>query len=98
MEEKIQNIIMQALKNLADELENPELENPNVQTKIYGNEGNLDSLALVSFITDVEEMIDLEFNTNITLADEKAMSSRNSPFKDVETLAQYIQNLLQENK
>ena len=37
MEEKIQNIIMQALKNLADELENPELENPNVQTKIYGN-------------------------------------------------------------
>lgn len=96
MEEKIQNIIMQALKNLADELENPELENPNVQTKIYGNEGNLDSLALVSFITDVEEMIDLEFNTTITLADEKAMSSRNSPFKDVETLAQYIQNLLEE--
>ena len=98
MQEKIQNIIFQALKNLADELENPELENPNVQTKIYGNEGNLDSLALVSFITDVEEMIDLEFNTNITLADEKAMSSRNSPFKDVETLTQYIQNLLQENK
>ena len=96
MEEKIQNIIMQALKNLADELENPELENPNVQTKIHGNEGNLDSLALVSFITDVEEMIDLEFNTNITLADEKAMSSRNSPFKDVETLTQYIQNLLEE--
>lgn len=96
MEEKIQNIIMQALKNLADELENPEIENPNVQTKIYGNEGNLDSLALVSFITDVEEMIDLEFNTNITLADEKAMSSRNSPFKDVETLTQYIQNLLEE--
>lgn len=96
MEEKIQNIIMQALKNLADELENPEIENPNVQTKIYGNEGNLDSLALVSFITDVEEMIDLEFNTTITLADEKAMSSRNSPFKDVETLTQYIQNLLEE--
>lgn len=98
MEEKIQNIIIQALKNLADELENSELENPNVQTKIYGIEGNLDSLALVSFITDVEEMIDSEFNTNITLADEKAMSSRNSPFKDVETLVQYIQNLLEENK
>lgn len=98
MEEKIHNIIIQALKNLADELENPELENPNVQTRIYGIEGNLDSLALVSFITDVEEMIDTEFNTNITLADEKAMSSRNSPFKDVETLAQYIQNLLEENK
>lgn len=98
MEEKIQNIIIQVLKNLADELENPELENPNAQTKIYGIEGNLDSLALVSFITDVEEMIGSEFDTNITLADEKAMSSRNSPFKDVSSLTQYIQNLLQENK
>lgn len=98
MQEKIQNIIIQALKNLADELENPQLENPNTQTKIYGSEGNLDSLALVSFITDVEEMIDNEFDANITLADEKAMSSRNSPFKDVETLTQYIQNLLEENK
>lgn len=98
MQEKIQNIIIQALKNLAQELESPELENANLQTKIYGSEGNLDSLALVSFITDIEEMVDSEFNVNITLADEKAMSSRNSPFKNVETLAQYIQNLLEENK
>lgn len=98
MQEKIQNIIFQALKNLADELENSQLQNPNLDTKIYGVEGNLDSLALVSFITDVEEMIDSEFDTNITLADEKAMSSRNSPFKDVSSLTQYIQNLLQENK
>lgn len=98
MQEKIQNIIIQALKNLADELENPRLQNPDAQTKIYGSEGNLDSLALVSFITDVEEMIDSEFDTNITLADEKAMSSRNSPFKDVSTLGQYIQNLMQENQ
>lgn len=98
MQEKIQNIIIQVLKNLADELENPQLQNPDLQTKIYGSEGNLDSLALVSFITDVEEMVDNEFNTNITLADEKAMSSRNSPFKDVSTLTQYIYNLIEENK
>lgn len=98
MQEKIQNIIIQALKNLADELENPQLQNPDLQTKIYGSEGNLDSLALVSFITDVEEMVDNEFNTNVTLADEKAMSSRNSPFKDVSTLTQYIYNLIEENK
>ena len=98
MQEKIQNIIIQALKNLADELENPQLQNPDLQTKIYGSEGNLDSLALVSFITDIEEMVDNELNTNITLADEKAMSSRNSPFKDVSTLTQYICNLIEENK
>lgn len=94
MEEKIKNIIIKALQNLAEELENENLAHPNDTTKIYGIDGNLDSLALVSFITDLEEMIDSEFGKNITLADEKAMSSRNSPFKDVSSLAQYIQGLL----
>lgn len=98
MQEEIQKIIIEALKNLADELENPQLQNPDAKTRIYGAEGNLDSLALVSFITDVEEMVDSKFNTNITLADEKAMSSRNSPFKDVNTLTQYIQKLLEEKQ
>lgn len=94
MQEKIQSIIYRALENLADELEKPELQNPTPQTKIYGANGNLDSLALVSFITDVEELIEQEFNKNIILADEKAMSLRNSPFRDVSSLNEYIQNLL----
>lgn len=94
MQEKIQTLIYRALQNLADELENPELENPTPQTKIYGENGNLDSLALVSLITDIEESIEKEFSKDIILADEKAMSLRNSPFKDVSSLTQYIQNLL----
>lgn len=94
MQEKIQSLVYHALQNLADELEKPELKNPTPQTKIYGAEGNLDSLALVSFIADVEELIEKEFGKNIILADEKAMSLRNSPFKDVLSLTQYIQNLL----
>ncbi|ANV98002.1 hypothetical protein BBW65_03940 [Helicobacter enhydrae] len=94
MQNKIEEIIYQALQNLADELENDALKNPNSQTKIYGVDGNLDSLALVSFITDVEQLIDEKMDKNITLADEKAMSSRNSPFKDVASLTQYIQSLL----
>ncbi|WP_027327672.1 hypothetical protein [Helicobacter pametensis] len=98
MQTQIQDVIFQALKNLSDELENEELAHPTIETKIYGSEGNLDSLALVSFITDIEEMIEKQFEINITLADEKAMSSRNSPFKDVKTLTQYIQDLLQENQ
>lgn len=94
MQEKIQTLIYHALQNLADELEKPELQNPTPQTKIYGENGNLDSLALVSFIADVEELIEQEFNQNIILANEKAMSLRNSPFRDVSSLTQYIQSLL----
>ncbi|EAL5963679.1 hypothetical protein KJK83_000178 [Campylobacter jejuni] len=90
MQEKIQNLIINSLKNLADELENEELKNPTQNTKIYGIEGLLDSLALVSFITDLEESLVTKLEIEITLADEKAMSLKNSPFKDVQTLAQYI--------
>ena len=90
MQTQIQNLIIDSLKNLADELENEELKNPTKETKIYGIEGNLDSLALVSFVADLEQSLSAECDIEITLADEKTMSMRNSPFRDVETLTQYI--------
>ncbi|EAH7187495.1 hypothetical protein [Campylobacter lari] len=98
MQEKIQNIIFYSLKNLADELENDDFKNPNLKTKIYGINGNLDSLALVSLVSDLEELLSEEFNKEIVLADEKMMSARNSPFKDVESLTDYIIKKLQEQE
>ncbi|MGH2305370.1 hypothetical protein [Campylobacter taeniopygiae] len=94
MQEKIQNIVINSLKNLADELENDNLKKPNLETPIYGQNGNLDSLALVSFISDLEEILSNEFGKDLVLANEKAMSFRNSPFKDAYTLSLYIEDLL----
>lgn len=91
----IEQIIFNALTNLADELESEDLRNPNKDTKIYGIDGNLDSLALVSLIADLESELSEKLNINIVLADEKAMSMRNSPFRDVATLTQYIYDLTQ---
>ena len=56
----------------------------------------MDSLALVSLITDLEEKISDEFDEDIVLADEKAMSQRTSPFRTVESLTEYISKLLEE--
>ena len=91
----IEQIILNALTNLADELESEDLRNPNKDTKIYGIDGNLDSLSLVSLIADLESELSEKLNINIVLADEKAMSMRNSPFRDVATLTQYIYDLTQ---
>ncbi|HEC1793219.1 TPA: hypothetical protein R1734_001563 [Campylobacter lari] len=98
MQEKIKNMIVMLLKNLADELENDNLRNPSVETKIYGIGGNLDSLALVNLVSDLEELLSEEFNKEIILADERTMSAKNSPFKDVESLTDYIVKKLQEQE
>ncbi len=74
MQQKIEKIIVEALVELNEELENDNLNNPTSETKLYGGSGALDSLALVSLITDLEEKISEEFEKDIILADEKAMS------------------------
>lgn len=94
IEQQIEKIIIETLKELNEELENDSFINPNYKTKLYGT-GALDSLALVSFITDLEEKIQDKFEKDIVLADEKAMSAKTSPFRSVETLTSYIKTLLE---
>jgi len=96
MQKKIEKIIVEVLEELNEELENANLNNPISETKLYGESGTLDSLALVSLITDLEERISDEFDKDIILADEKAMSQRTSPFRNVESLTNYIANLIEE--
>ena len=90
MKDKIESVIFDILRDFADEFDIAELANPTPQSKLYGVGGSLDSLALVSFITDLEQTLATKLGIAVTLADEKAMSVRNSPFKDVATLTQYI--------
>lgn len=97
MQQTIEKVILEALEEINEELENENLNNPTSETKLYGGSGALDSLALVSFITDLEERISDEFDKDIVLADEKAMSQRTSPFRSIEALTNYIQILLEEN-
>ena len=96
MQQKIEKIIVEVLVELNEELENENLNNPTSETKLYGGSGALDSLALVSLIIDLEERITAEFNKDIVLADEKAMSQKTSPFRTVESLTEYITKLLEE--
>jgi acyl carrier protein len=94
MHQKIENIIKNLLHDFNEELENENLICPNSETKLYGGNGALDSLGLVSFITDLEDQISEEFGKVIVLADEKAMSQKTSPFRTVSTLILYIEKIL----
>ena len=63
-------------------------------TILMGNESKLDSLGLVSLLITVEQYIEDEFDKNITIADERAMSEKNSPFRTIKTLSDYIEKLI----
>ncbi len=69
---------------------------PSENTTLFGQGAALDSFELVRVILSIERGIDEEFGVEVTLADEKAMSQRSSPFRSVETLASYIVKLMEE--
>lgn len=93
-----QERILQAIYNAVDEI-NEQLPkgkklDKSLDTVLFGRPGKLDSLGLVSLIVAVEQNIQEEFGTAVTLADERALSQRNSPFRTIATLSEYIALLL----
>lgn len=84
------------IKFLEDFL-NEELEESielSLDSKLFGGGGPLDSMALVNLVVDLEELIEDDYGKTITLADEKAMSRRTSPFSRVQNLIDYVQEKL----
>jgi len=65
-------------------------------TTLYGSGGGLDSLELVSLILDVEAAVNKRAGTDLVLADEHAMSQRHNPFRNVQSLVDYIMSRLSE--
>ena len=98
-DKRILKVICDAIEELntcQDEDEKLELSE---DTKLFGSNSKLDSIGFVNFIVDVEQRVNDTFDTDVILMDEKAMSLKNSPFKDVKALTEYIETLLggQEN-
>ena len=97
MKKKIINIIYDSIDEVNQQLDAAEQLDKAIDTILFGKNGKLDSLGLINLVITVEQNIEDEFDVSITLADERAMSQENIPFKDVGTLAEYIGILLDEN-
>lgn len=94
--QKIGVLIFSALGDLAEELNKPDLKEANADAPLFGPGGNLDSLALVQLIAEIESRVSEEFGKDIAIADERAMSRSRSPFRTVATLRDYLAELLAE--
>jgi acyl carrier protein len=66
-------------------------------TVLFGQGGKLDSLGLVNLVVALEQKIGDQFGKTISITDERAMSERNSPFRSITSLAEYVARLLNED-
>jgi len=93
-----QERILQAIYNAVDEVNEQLPKGKKLDkasdTVLFGRPGKLDSLSLVSLIVAVEQNIHDEFGIDVTLADDRALSQRNSPFRTIGALSEYIALLL----
>ena len=96
MNEDINKIIIDTINEFNRDLDEESKISTNPKKSLYGEQSNLDSLGLVSFIVGLEQNIEETFNTTISLADEKAMSQKNNPYESIQNLTNYIQELLSE--
>jgi acyl carrier protein len=60
------------------------------ETRLLGSQSVLDSMHLVSLIVTIEREVEDAFGVALTLADERALSMQASPFRSIQSLADYI--------
>lgn len=93
MTEQIQALVLECCRQ-HNELAEPERQiaiDLGAAAPLYGSRGVLDSMALVSLIVAVEQSIEDAMDVIITLADAKAASQENSPFRTVGSLVAYAE-------
>lgn len=68
------------------------------ETPLFGEDGIVDSIALVTVVVAVEQAIEDELGVGVSLADAKAMSQKSSPFSTVGALADYAGKAIAEQQ
>ena len=92
---KIQSLIKETLNEMEIDDFTKEIDK---NTEIFGTKGALDSLGLVEFLVSLEQKIETAYDTSLTIADEKAMSQKNSPFRTVNSLSNFLEIRLADNE
>lgn len=94
MDSDITPMVLETLLELAAEEELSLPEGLDRSTPLFAKDGLLDSLALVSLLVALEQRLEDEYGIQVSLADERAMSQKRSPFATVGSLAEYGESLL----
>lgn len=95
-DERIRTAVFSAVDELNSQLPAGITVEKSLDVPLYGAGGKLESLDFVTLIMEVEEKINAEFGTDITIADENLLSKEKSPFSTLRTLIEYLDELVKE--
>jgi acyl carrier protein len=95
-EQQIEDLILSTLNVINDSFEDDAKIQITPKTVLFGNHSEIDSLALVSLVVDLETTLSGDFGFDVSLTDDRAMTREKSPFTDVSSLKEYIFELLTE--
>lgn len=92
--EVYEKIIIPAIDELNASLNENQRTGSAKETRLIGEGASLDSLQLVSLIVLIEEHAYSQTGKQVTIASEKAVARASSPFKTVNSLTDYVHELL----
>lgn len=93
-EQQIEDLILSTLNTINDSFSDDNKIQISTKTVLFGRYSEIDSLALVSLVVDLETTLSDDFGVDISLTDDRAMTRAKSPFTDVLSLKEYIFELL----
>ena len=82
-------IVLEALREAVDQ-NGGDAASVSETTVIVGPAAVIDSIGVVSLIVDIEQRLEMEHQVSVTLANDRAMSQKNSPFRTPAVLADHI--------
>jgi acyl carrier protein len=94
--EKVLTAIYRAVDLINAELPPDRQLGKTPDTRLLGSQSVLDSLHLVSLLINIEREVEDTLGVALTLANERAFSMKESPFRTIESLASYIGVLISE--
>ena len=92
---KVTHAVFDAVDEVNQQLPKGRQLEKSVDTVLYGESAELDSLGLINLIVATEQKIEEKIGVTITLADDESMSQKDSPFTSIGNLIDYISLLLE---
>lgn len=93
--EKVRETVFEAIEKFNKGLPQDRRLGKNLETTLLGGDENLDSVDFLNLIVLIEKNIAKEFKIPFTVFDINAMTKKNHPFRTVQTLIEYLVELLE---